>query len=194
MNPMCAASESSSPRSYPGVGSTLLCVSVSPSWQSKTAVSAWSTGWSAIIIVHPHEQNLFNGCSGIPCGTTASHEAWPSDTFARFSVAWECLVAGRSKGLFSFELQAKSLISLANIYTTYTPYTHIHNLSNLAKNLKSQPSQFTLKFPLGPCLGNVSTSLGLQDPRKIAWVKFRMSFKAILSRHQENSPKHLRNT
>ena len=31
MNQMCAASESSSPRSYPWVGLTLLCVSISPS-------------------------------------------------------------------------------------------------------------------------------------------------------------------
>ena len=64
---MCAASESSSPRSYPWVGSALLHGSVSPSNSPELPLTVLrGLDDQDLSPVSLEEQYLLNSCSGIP--------------------------------------------------------------------------------------------------------------------------------
>ena len=65
VDPMCAASEPSSPGSYPWVMLTLLRVSVSPSNSLKPWWVRRAQDDQSLYHVSPEGQYLLNGCSGV---------------------------------------------------------------------------------------------------------------------------------
>lgn len=126
----------------------------------------------------PSKQNLLNGCSGILCGTTTCHEDWTSDMSARFSITWEYFV-GRGTHVFFFgNDQAQFPISLEN--RLFRPY--IHYIANFSQFLKMTDSSIHSKVP-SRSLPRKCTDipLGIKVWRETGWVKFRMSFKAMMS-------------